>query len=190
MTRVRGLAYATAVLAIVAVGLTVAASQQSSPARTESRYTTIELDKCQPPAAAAKSSYEASGLSAVDCGGTGTWRIFNVSSDERSWIDVSDDKTIWTTEPLVVYEDPIGNFPNIGASKAEWIMADKDRPMALIFRISALKPDGGPDERVSRLYVVALGHPPRFCGKHATNGQARVAAQNLKGCTEALKPRN
>lgn len=66
-------------------------------------------------------------------------RLFVVSTDERSWVDLALGSTIWSSEDEVVYEkeNQFGYFPNVGNAPVEIRMNDAGNAMGLIFRVTA-----------------------------------------------------
>lgn len=172
------------------LGALLCISGASSAAPT-SMFSKINTGACKkvPPKVAAV--YDGLGLGAEECAAPGGWRMFLVSSDANSWLEIAHGKSLWTTEPNVVYENGFGQFPNLGGAVVEWRLAAKDSPAALIFRVSAQDPqrlDKG--ATLSRLFVVAIvNNQPRFCGVVKTNEEARRLAGNSAQCNKGLKLR-
>jgi hypothetical protein len=142
----------------------VAVLTTAGAAGQESAYTPIAEPSCRTVAEGKQ-----------ECPGIGGYRVFFVSSHERSWIEVEvPGGAVCTSERVVVYEAPLGNFPNVaGANVVEWRRRADGVPYALIFRVVAEPPDRL-GERLSALYVFAL-HPDgmSFVGRAATNEEAR-----------------
>lgn len=92
-----------------------------SPANSgaQSLYTSIKSEDCQKPTAAILAFYESRGLTAEECKGVKDWRLFVVSSDARSWLEMASGRTLWSSEEQVVNRNEFGNFPNIGSEKVE-----------------------------------------------------------------------
>ena len=106
----------------------------------ESLYTSIKSGDCQKPSKSIVAFYDSRGLTAQECKAAEGWRLFVVSSDARSWLEVARDRTLWSSEEQVVSQNEFGNFPNIGSEKVEWPMTKANSPAALIFRIAAQDP--------------------------------------------------
>lgn len=106
------------------------------------------------------------------------YRLFLVSSEERSWLDIRGRDANWSAEQVVVYDHPIGNFPNVGGTKVvEWQRCPGDRNWTLTFRVRAQSADNA-NHSVSALYVVALGGGDiALAGRATTNAQARKVAR-------------
>lgn len=176
-----------------AVMLCLAGSWVSVTAQSlESLYTSIKSSACSKPPPSIVIAYDARGLSAQECPAPKGWRLFAVSSDERSWLEIARDHSLWTTEEEVVYRNEFGHFPNLGAERVEWRMKKSGTVTALIFRISAQDPNrpaSGPGAmNLSRLFVINLASDvPRFCGTAKTNQEARAIADNATTCTTALQ---
>lgn len=179
---------ALATILLCLVGSGASAETQS----LQSLYTSIKSTACSKPPASIIAAYDARGLSAQECPAPKGWRLFAVSSDERSWLEIARDRSLWTTEEEVVYRNEFGHFPNLGAERVEWRMKKPGTPNALIFRISAQDPNrpaSGPGAmNLSRLFVINLANgAPRFCGTAKTNEEAKTLADNAKACTTALR---
>lgn len=177
---------ATILLCLVGSGV----SAEAQP--LQSLYTSIKSTACSKPPAPTIAAYNARGLSAQECPAPKGWRLFAVSSDERSWLEIARDRSLWSTEEEVVYRNEFGHFPNLGAERVEWRMKKPGTPSALIFRISAQdsnRPASGPGAmNLSRLFVISLANgAPRFCGTAKTNEEAKTLADNAKTCTTALR---
>lgn len=176
-----------------AVALCLAGSWTGAAAQSlESLYTSIKSTACSKPPASTVAAYDARGLSAQECPAPKGWRLFAVSSDERSWLEIARDHSLWTTEEEVVYRNEFGHFPNLGAERVEWRMKKPGTPSALIFRISAQDPNrpaSGPGAtNLSRLFVISLANgAPRFCGTAKTNQEAKAIADNATTCNTALR---
>lgn len=172
------------------VGNWTSADEQS----LESLYTSIKSTTCSKPPSSIAAAYDARGLSAQECPAPKGWRLFVVSSDERSWLEIARDHSLWSAEEEVVYRNEFGHFPNLGAERVEWRTTKSGVLSALIFRISAQDPNrpaSGPGAmNLSRLFVIGLAsRTPRFCGTAKTNQEARVIADNATTCVTMLKER-
>lgn len=154
----------------------------------ESLFTSITSEDCHKPSTAISSHYEERGLTAEECPAAKDWRLFVVSSDERSWLELArDDHVLWSAEEQVVYRNTFGYFPNIGAEKVEWRMAKTKLPTTLIFRIAAQNPQQT-DKNISRLFVIGFrNNTPFFCGVVKTNQEARVLAEQTAACSINLQ---
>ncbi|ACH39786.1 hypothetical protein Gbem_2782 [Citrifermentans bemidjiense Bem] len=157
----------------------------------ESIYTSLKEEDCHNPPLAISAAYDADDLTVQECAAPKGWRLFVVSSEERSWVDISRGSFLWSTERAVVYENSFGLFPNVGSAVAEWMVAGDGRLSSLIFRISAQDPNlpvaGGNVRRVSRLLVIDLrDKEPTSCGLAKTNQEARNLAARGRLCREKL----
>lgn len=159
-----------------------------------SQYTSIKHSDCSTPSSDMVSAFEARGLEAKECSGPKDWRLFVVSSGERSWVEIVRGYSLWSTEDEVVYRNELGYFPNLGAERVEWRIMKSGSPTALIFRITAQNPNhiqtGSGPEYVSRLFVIGLANGvPRLCGIAKTNVEALALADKANTCSRILPER-
>ncbi len=160
-----------------------------SPAMSgaESLYTSIKSGDCHKPSVSMVAFYESRGLTAEECKAAEGWRLFVVSSDARSWLELARDRTLWSSEEQVVNRNEFGNFPNIGSEKVEWQMTKANSPASLIFRIAAQDP-AHTDKNLSRLFVIGIrNNTPHFCGVAKTNKEARALAEGTSPCSVDLQ---
>ena len=140
------------------------------------------------PAAAAEAVYtpiteppcRTVGEARQECPALGGHRLFVVSSQERSWIEVAvPSGALCSTERTIVYQDPLGHFPNIGGARVvEWRRTTEGIPYAIIVRVVA-EAAGEPGIRISALYVFRLRPDAMsFAGRTATNEAARRLADD------------
>lgn len=152
----------------------------------ESRYSSVKSGDCRQLSGAIGKFYEARGLSAEECEAARGWRLFAVSSDERSWFELSRESTLWSSEQQVVHKHSFGYFPNIGAEKVEWRITKTGAPTAFIFRIASQDPQNV-TRNLTRLFVVAFKEDaPYFCGVASSNEEARALSENEEQCSSAL----
>jgi hypothetical protein len=157
-------------------------------------YTSIARDSCSPPPEGVARTYSDRGLGVEECEGRGGYRLYLVSSDANSWVDLGRDGHILSLEEDVVYRNPVGLFPNVGGSeRVEWRLDRAGAVRALVFRVTAQDPElrelrepRGAATR-SRLFVVRLS-PAGGCllGSVASNDQARALADAPGGCPATL----
>lgn len=166
-----------------------------SPANSgaQSLYTSIKSEDCQKPSASILAFYDSRGLTVEECKGVEDWRLFVVSSDARSWLELARERTLWSSEDQVVNRNEFGNFPNIGSEKVEWLMSNHT-PVSLIFRIAAQDPENV-KKSLSRLFVIGFkNNTPQFCGVVKANTEARALAEKTSSCSTGLQvkdlPRN
>jgi hypothetical protein len=175
-------AVAAVLAAILATGGTARAA--------DSTYTSIRSEDCTAPPAAVAKDFAARDLGVEECPAPEGWRLLFVASDANSWIELRRDGLAWSAEQAVVYENPIGLFPNIGdAPVVEWRLDAGGRPTALIFRVTAQDPNDV-EAAVSRLFVVRLEEDQAcLLGRAATNDAARTLADSPQGCANGAAPR-
>lgn len=89
----------------------------------ESIYTSLKEEECHVPSSAISAAYDAEGTTVQECPAPKGWRLFVISSDERSWRDIGRGFSVWSTERAVVHDNSFGLFPNIGGAVAEWVVA-------------------------------------------------------------------
>jgi hypothetical protein len=140
--------------------------------------------------------YARSGLAVQECAALKPYRLFVVSSDERSWVDLRRGDRIWSTEQRVVYERDalaLGHFPNVAGSRsAEWRLDGKGAPVAVIVRFNFVgsTQDAREGARVSRLLVIGLSKDaPCALGFAMTNEDARALADAPPKACPAPLPR-
>lgn len=166
------------VLVVAAAGMMLAALPAGAQV---SEYASVAESDCRPPPPETKAVYQALGLGAEICGTRSGIDLVMVSSDRSSWLDIVRGDRIWTTEDAVVYDRPVGNFPNVGAAKVEWRLDPGGRPGALIFRVAG-EAEG---VRRSQLLVVRLEEDTAcLLGRAATNEEARTLADGPLTCGE------
>ena len=164
----------------------------SGDARERGRtvYTSIADGACRAPLSVIAQTYGSRDLGVEECDGASGYRVFFVSSDANSWLDLKWDEKHFSLEQAVVYLKPIGLFPNVGGSDwIEWRLDDSGHARALIFRVTAQnpeiqKPTG--DSSLSRLFVVRL-NPDTACLLDVveTNEEARALADGVQPCPAA-----
>ena len=183
-----------AVVAFAVLLSACAASDAGMPAKSdiEPVYTSIREGDCRSVSGASMASFEKRGVTAKECRAPEGWRVYAVSSPERSWLEVGHDDRLWSSEQQIVYDAAAGNFPNLGADRIEWRVRS-GVPQAVIFRISAeaeLKSARDRPRTITRLAVVKLSpQGPRFCGMAASNAEARALADAPTPCETALPSR-
>ena len=106
------------------------------------------------------------------------YRLYLIDSDPRSWYVVEHDGKRHSFEKMVVYDNPPGDFPNVGqGGRIEWVL-DGDVVKGLIFRVSYQ--DKNATSSFSRLFSVGLeGDVPALQGLSDSNEAAR---QRLNYC--------
>jgi hypothetical protein len=125
-------------------------------AATDSVYTSIERAACGAPSPELASEFAAHDLGVQECPAPNDWHLLFVASNANSWLELRRGNLAWSTEDALVYEGPIGMFPNVGGSPlVEWRQDALGQPHALIFRVVAQEPVH-PVKQVSRLFVVRL----------------------------------
>ena len=157
---------------------------------TESVYTSIQRSDCRPPPPAVAQPFVDKDLGVEECPAPDGWRLLFVASQANSWLEVHGPGLRWSGERDVVYNRPIGLFPNVGGVPVvEWRREDAGRVRALIFRVMAQDPRD-PVRRVSRLFVVRLDvDAPCLIGRVSTNHAARALADTPPACANRPVPR-
>lgn len=154
--------------------------------KIQSHYTSIQESDCKKPADAVVALYDKRGLSVQECPGTGAWKVFFVSSDARSWLDISSGNQFWSTEQQVVYKNEFGNFPNVGDEKLEWRTIVGGKPVGLIFKI-IVQDQNDANKSQSRLFVLKLGeNTAMFCGVAKKRPGAYIYISQKDKCTTEL----
>lgn len=178
--------------ALLAAALALLFSAPAPAKAPASEYSPLRPQDCAPPPADLLPRYRDRGLSAQECPGRFGYRLFVVSSDANSWIELEKAGVFWSSEQAIVYAKPIGQFPGIAEdSKAEWRLDGNGQPSALIVRVNALDPALSAQDaraKISRLYVFRLGTgQPCHLGTATGNRQARQMADGGR-CGALDKP--
>lgn len=112
-----------------------------------SQYVSLQEKSCKKLSGFLNQHYISRDLVAIECPANVTvqsvpLRLFIVSSEGRSWIDLALGDTIWSSEDEVVSEkeNQFGYFPNIGNTPAE-IRINQTQTTGLIVRITAQNPE-------------------------------------------------
>lgn len=170
--------------AVVGCAVVVLVAFGSVAEAADSIYTSIRRANCLPPPAEILRIFSDKDLGVLECPAPHNWRLLFVSSHANSWLELRRPGFDWSSEHPIVYETPIGLFPNVGgASAVEWRRDTHGRPNALIFRVVAQDP-ANPAQRVSRLFVVRLKEGETcVIGRVTTNKAARTLADSPRMCS-------
>lgn len=156
------MAVARTLFLLLAIALNVVGCVAADGAERVSLYTPLAISDCSTPPPEVAKAYAARDLAVQECPAPRPYRLFVVSSDARSWIDLRRNHRIWSTEQRVVYSPELlelGQFPNVGGSHvAEWRMNQHGRPLALIVRLKLVAPseEARGAATISRLLVIGL----------------------------------
>ena len=180
-----------ALLLVAAVGFLV--SPLVGAGEMTSLYTPLGLGACAVPPPEIARSYERRDLVVEECPAPVPYRLFVVSSDARSWVDLRRNDLEWSSEQRVVYGRDLlalGHFPNVsGSDVAEWRLDETGMPLALIVRLRLVDPakDATQGATISRLLVVGFS-ADSFCdmGLAQSNDEARRLADTATACTATL----
>jgi len=159
----------------------------------ESSYVSLADDNCFQPPGDTLHLYSIRGLGVVECRVKKTAiRLFVVSSEERSWIDIAVGDKLWSTEDSIVYtqENQFGYFPNVGATPVELVVSQKQVPLGLIFRVTAQDPNQQTQEssNISRLFAFGFRKEGLcFLGLTDNNAAARSFLKKNAICRQILK---
>ena len=145
--------------------------------------TSLRESDCTLPAPDVQEQFASSELGVQQCGEVQGWQVLLVSSDTNSWIELRSPDGKWSSENVVVYEQPIGLFPGVAtAQPLEW-RVDPDRgPTALLFTVNAQDSRDG-ETRISRVFVARF-EGDRVCliGREGTIDLARTLAAGPTAC--------
>lgn len=159
----------------------------------ESSYVSLADDNCFRPPSNTQHIYTSRGLGVVECRVKNTAiRLFVVSSEERTWIDIGVGEKLWSTEDPIVYtqENQFGYFPNVGATPVELAVDQKQVPVGLIFRVTAQDPNQQKQgsSNISRLFVFGFRKEVVcFLGLADNNIAARSFLKKDAICRQILK---
>ena len=165
----------------------LACSATNALAEGHSEYSPLIQEACFASDASVLERYQSQQLWVQECPMRFGYRVFVVSSDSRSWLELEKSGQFWSSEQAIVYQHAIGQFPNIADNaQAEWRLDSSNQPTALIFRVNALNPDVSAQDanaKLSRLYVFRLGSQyPCFLGVATDNQTARNLADSGQQC--------
>jgi len=170
-------------------GLPAAAEGQTS------RYTPLGSGACSAPPLEIAESYAARDLGVEECPAPTPYRLFVVSSDAHSWVDLRRNNCAWSTEQRAVYGKDmlaVGHFPNVrGADVGEWRLGKNGEPVALIVRLWMVDPahDGTAGATISRLMVIGLrADDPCDLGLAVANDEGRRLADAAPASCSAPLP--
>jgi hypothetical protein len=168
------------VLARGALTLSIASCASQAPS---SSVTSIRMDDCSEAPADIQARFEASSLGVQQCDGAFGWRVFVVSSDTSTWIELRAGTAAWSSEEAIVYEKPIGLFPGVRGETLEWRADDRRRPSALLFTVAAQSPEDAATP-VSRVFVARFDARGGLCviGREPTIDKARALADGPATC--------
>ncbi len=159
----------------------------------ESSYVSLADDNCFQPPGDTRHLYSNRGLGVVECRMKNmAMRLFVVSSEARSWIDIAVGDKLWSTEDPIVYapENQFGFFPNVGVTPVEFVVTRKQVPVGLIFRVTAQDPNQQEQgsSNISRLFVFGFRKEGVcFLGLADNNVAARSFLQTDVICRQLLK---
>jgi len=162
-------------------------------AGTSSTYVSLGDDNCFQPGPDIAQLYTQRSLGVVECAVKNSpLRLFMVSSEEHSWIDIGLGNRIWSTEEPVVYarENQFGFFPNVGSAPVEIILNPAQKPIGLIFRVTGQDPNSTAQKigKLSRLFVIGFRKDGAcVLGTAKDNRNGRTWLQKEKNCQQQLK---
>jgi hypothetical protein len=173
--------------AMLGVMVILSGSATNVLAEAHSEYSPLTPEACFVSDTAVLERYQSQQLWVQECPARFGYRVFVVSSDSRSWLELEKAGQFWSSEQAIVYQHAIGQFPNIADNaQAEWRLDSTNQPIALIFRVNALNPDvsaQAANAKLSRLYVFRLGSQyPCFLGTPTDNQAARNLADSGQQC--------
>ena len=140
----------------------------------DSIYTSVGEGACKPVAVldAGRKIVSGRGEFAFECTAPPGLRLFLVTDDARSWYALEFKGKVHSLEHAIVYENPPGDFPNVGkGDKVEWRLENAS-PVGMIFRVSYQSADAS--KSFSRLFAVDLReNEPTVHGIVTSNEAAR-----------------
>jgi hypothetical protein len=183
-------------LSLLLITLTGVACLSACGAKRTSLYAPLAPNSCVAPPPEILRIYAERDLGVEECPAPSPYRLFVVSSDTRSWVDLVRNNVIWSTEERIVYAQDVlalGHFPNVGGSDmAEWRLNKKGEPVAVIVRLRLVDPAQIASEgaTVSRLVVIGLSEDAACdLGLAASNEEARQLADAAPATCAASLPR-
>lgn len=180
---------------LLAAALNVVGCLAADGAESRSLYTPISSSGCAAPSPEVAKAYAVRDLAVEECPAPPPYRLFVVSSDARSWVDLRRNNHTWSTEQRVVYSREVlalGQFPNVaGSDVAEWRLNPHDKPHALIVRLRLASPsaEARGAASISRLLVIRLSEDAACdLGLASSNEGARQLAEKPPDTCPAALP--
>jgi hypothetical protein len=146
--------------------------------------TSIRKADCTEPPAEIATRFADAGVSGQQCRGIQGWQVFLVSSDANSWLELHAAGRNWSFEEPIVYDQPIGPFPNVdGGAELEWRIDARRGPTALIATVAAQNKDDA-ESRLLRYFVIRLDGTRNACviAREETMDAARSTADGERQC--------
>ena len=172
-----------ALCAVAAVAAGIGSSSCQARAAPDSVSTSLREADCTPPPPEIAAPYTDRDLGVQQCPAVPGWRLLLVSSDANTWVDVRGPAVTWSGERAIVYDMPIGLFPNVDAAGGvEWRRNGQGEPTALMVRVVAQDREILTTQQ-SRLFVVRLTRTGAcVIGRVATQLDARALADGDRNC--------
>ena len=147
------------------------------------RSTSLDAAACKPLPPADRARFDAD-VGVQECEGVDGWRVFLVSSDERSWLQFERGGMTWSAEQAIVYDEPIGLFPGVDdAAGLQWRVTSRGAAVAVIVPVTAQR-DVETTARASQRLIVRLG-ASGICllGRAESDREAVAVADGPGRCT-------
>jgi hypothetical protein len=146
-----------------------------------SLYTSVGTGACRPVAVldTGRKIVSGQGEFAFECMAPPGIKLFLVTDDARSWYALEVKGRMHSLEHAIAYENPPGDFPNVGkGERVEW-RRENASPVGLIFRVSYQSADA--TKSFSRLFVIDLREDePKVLGIASSNETARAMIDRCK----------
>lgn len=147
----------------------------------DSIYTSVGEKACKPVPVldAGRKIVSGQGEFAFECMAPSGIRLFLVTDDARSWYALELKGRMHSLEQAIAYENPPGDFPNVGkGEKVEWRL-ENTNPVGFIFRVSYQSADAS--KSFSRLFAIDLREDePKMRGVASSNEGARAMIDRCK----------
>jgi hypothetical protein len=147
----------------------------------DSVYTSVGAATCRPVSVVDTGRKIVSGRGefAFECKAPPGIRLFLVTDDARSWYALELKGRMHSLERAIVYDNPPGDFPNVGkGERVEWRLENAN-PVGLIFRVSYQSADAS--KSFSRLFTIELReNEPKVRGTVSSNETARAMIDRCK----------
>jgi hypothetical protein len=138
-------------------------------------YTSVGEAACEAVAVleAGRKIVSGRGEFAFECPAPPGIRLFLITDDARSWYALGLKGKMHSFERAIAYENPPGDFPNVGkGERVEWRL-ENGNPVGMIFRVSYQSSDAS--KSFSRLFAINLrDDEPIVRGVVSSNEAARA----------------
>lgn len=151
-----------------------------------SKFTSLKDKDCKKLTDKKSLKFDKRRLDRYECESMKGWRVFTVTGAERSWLDIMQENTVWSTEEVIVTgsANNFGNFQSLKFERLEWIISNSGKLLALIVPVVAQDPQQY-DKNLYRFFVIKnIDGKPKFCLVVKSAKEAVVSTIKPENCIE------